>query len=77
MNVLLFSMPNSFERTPSFAMRFPNGALASLAGNTLTVPNDRIAVGVYIPLSMTGSGIARLLRVVESHSDSRRHHNDC
>ena len=33
MNVLLFSMPDSFEHTPSFAMRFPNGALASLAGN--------------------------------------------
>src|SRR5262249_36047716 len=33
MNVLLFSMPDSFEHTPSFAIRFPNGALASLAGN--------------------------------------------
>ncbi|MGC1765527.1 MAG: hypothetical protein WA769_21615, partial [Pseudolabrys sp.] len=33
MKVLLFSMPDSFEHTPSFAMRFPNGALASLAGN--------------------------------------------
>src|SRR5262249_60239768 len=33
MNVLLFSMPDSFEHTPSLTMRFPNGALASLAGN--------------------------------------------
>ena len=33
MNVLLFSMPDSFEHTPSLAMRMPNGALASLAGN--------------------------------------------
>ena len=33
MNVLLFSMPDLSEHTPSFAMRFPNGALASLAGN--------------------------------------------
>lgn len=33
MNILLLSMPDSFEHTPSLAMRFPNGALASLAGN--------------------------------------------
>ena len=33
MNVLLFSMPDSFEHTPSLTMRMPNGALASLAGN--------------------------------------------
>src|SRR5262245_24985054 len=26
-------MPDSFEHTPSLAMRMPNGALASLAGN--------------------------------------------
>jgi radical SAM superfamily enzyme YgiQ (UPF0313 family) len=33
MRVLLFSMPDSFEHTPTIAMRMPNGALASLAGN--------------------------------------------
>ena len=33
MNVLLLSMPDSFEHTPSITMRMPNGALASLAGN--------------------------------------------
>ena len=33
MKVLLFSMPDSFEHTPSLTMRMPNGALASLAGN--------------------------------------------
>jgi anaerobic magnesium-protoporphyrin IX monomethyl ester cyclase len=33
MRVLLLSMPDSFEHTPSLAMRIPNGALASLAGN--------------------------------------------
>jgi radical SAM superfamily enzyme YgiQ (UPF0313 family) len=33
MKILLFSMPDSFEHTPSLAMRFPNGALASIAGN--------------------------------------------
>src|ERR671919_2355771 len=33
MNVLLLSMPDSFEHTPTVAIRMPNGALASLAGN--------------------------------------------
>lgn len=33
MNVLLLSMPDSFEHTPPLTMRMPNGALASLAGN--------------------------------------------
>jgi radical SAM superfamily enzyme YgiQ (UPF0313 family) len=33
MNVLLLSMPDSFEHTPSITMRLPNGALVSLAGN--------------------------------------------
>ncbi|HWT82546.1 MAG TPA: radical SAM protein, partial [Candidatus Methylomirabilis sp.] len=33
MRVLLFSMPDSFEHMPSVAIRMPNGALTSLAGN--------------------------------------------
>ena len=33
MQVLLLSMPDSFEHTPALAIRMPNGALASLAGN--------------------------------------------
>ncbi|HVH26043.1 MAG TPA: radical SAM protein [Vicinamibacterales bacterium] len=33
MNVLLLSMPDSFEHMPTVAVRMPNGALASLAGN--------------------------------------------
>ena len=41
MNVLLFSMPDSFEHTPSLTMRMPNGALASLAGNV--DPHHRVA----------------------------------
>jgi len=32
-NVLLLSMPDSFEHMPSTAVRMPNGALVSLAGN--------------------------------------------
>ena len=33
MNILLLSMPDSFEHMPPVAIRIPNGALASLAGN--------------------------------------------
>ena len=33
MNVLLLSMPDSFEHMPAIVVRMPNGALASLAGN--------------------------------------------
>src|SRR5438045_4371579 len=32
-NILLLSMPDSFEHMPPIAIRMPNGALASLAGN--------------------------------------------
>jgi radical SAM superfamily enzyme YgiQ (UPF0313 family) len=42
MNVLLLSMPDSFEHTPSLTMRMPNGALASLAGNV--DPHHRVAI---------------------------------
>jgi anaerobic magnesium-protoporphyrin IX monomethyl ester cyclase len=33
MNVLLLSMPDSFEHMPPVGIRMPNGALTSLAGN--------------------------------------------
>jgi len=33
MRILLLSMPDSFEHMPTIAIRMPNGALASLAGN--------------------------------------------
>ena len=46
MNVLLFSMPDSFEHTPSLTMRMPNGALASLAGNV--DPHHTVAVADLI-----------------------------
>ena len=42
MNILLLSMPDSFEHTPSLTIRMPNGALASLAGNV--DPHHRLAV---------------------------------
>ena len=42
MRVLLLSMPDSFEHTPMLAMRMPNGALASLAGNV--DPHHQVAI---------------------------------
>src|SRR5437773_2147636 len=42
MNVLLLSMPDSFEHMPTVGIRMPNGALTSLAGNL--DPHHRIAV---------------------------------
>jgi anaerobic magnesium-protoporphyrin IX monomethyl ester cyclase len=42
MRVLLLSMPDSFEHTPPVAIRMPNGALTSLAGNV--DPHHEVAV---------------------------------
>ena len=42
MKILLLSMPDSFEHTPTVTIRMPNGALTSLAGNV--DPHHRIAV---------------------------------
>ncbi|HEY3204406.1 MAG TPA: radical SAM protein [Thermoanaerobaculia bacterium] len=42
MNILLLSMPDSFEHMPTVAVRMPNGALTSLAGNV--DPHHRVAV---------------------------------
>jgi anaerobic magnesium-protoporphyrin IX monomethyl ester cyclase len=42
MNILLLSMPDSFEHTPTVCIRMPNGALTSLAGNV--DPHHRTAV---------------------------------
>ena len=46
MNVLLLSMPDSFEHTPTLTMRMPNGALASLAGNI--DPHHEVAIADLI-----------------------------
>jgi radical SAM superfamily enzyme YgiQ (UPF0313 family) len=46
MNVLLLSMPDSFEHMPPAAIRMPNGALTSLAGNI--DPHHRVAVADLI-----------------------------
>ena len=46
MNVLLLSMPDSFEHMPAVAIRMPNGALASLAGNI--DPHHKVAIADLI-----------------------------
>jgi anaerobic magnesium-protoporphyrin IX monomethyl ester cyclase len=61
MRILLLSMPDSFEHTPTIAMRMPNGALASLAGNV--DPHHEVAVADLI-LAQTSvkATIERLVR---------------
>src|SRR5262245_39931907 len=46
MNVLLLSMPDSFEHMPSVVIRMPNGALTSLAGNV--DPHHKVSVADLI-----------------------------
>src|SRR4051812_34249793 len=46
MNVLLLSMPDAFEHMPPVAVRMPNGALASLAGNV--DPHHHVAIADLI-----------------------------
>lgn len=46
MRILLLSMPDSFEHTPALAMRMPNGALGSLAGNI--DPHHEVAIADLI-----------------------------
>lgn len=46
MKVLLLSMPDSFEHMPTVAIRMPNGALTSLAGNL--DPHHQVAVADLI-----------------------------
>jgi anaerobic magnesium-protoporphyrin IX monomethyl ester cyclase len=46
MNILLLSMPDSFEHMPVVAVRMPNGGLTSLAGNL--DPHHRVAVADLI-----------------------------
>jgi radical SAM superfamily enzyme YgiQ (UPF0313 family) len=46
MNVLLLSMPDSFEHMPPVAIRMPNGALGSLAANV--DPHHHVAVADLI-----------------------------
>jgi anaerobic magnesium-protoporphyrin IX monomethyl ester cyclase len=61
MNVLLLSMPDSFEHMPAVAIRMPNGALASLAGNI--DPHHRVAIADLILVqSSVRETVERLVR---------------
>jgi anaerobic magnesium-protoporphyrin IX monomethyl ester cyclase len=51
MNVLLLSMPDSFEHMPAVAVRMPNGALASLAGNI--DPHHHVAIADLVLVQST------------------------
>jgi len=61
MNVLLLSMPDAFEHTPTIGMCMPNGALASLAGNIDAHHTVAIADLVLVPGDVLGT-VARLIR---------------
>jgi len=61
MNVLLFSMPDSFEHMPAVAIRMPNGALSSLAGNV--DPHHRVAVAdLVLVQDRVGQTVEELVR---------------
>lgn len=60
MNVLLLSMPDSFEHMPTVAIRMPNGALTSLAGNV----SDRHRVAVADLILVQDSVRATVERLV-------------
>jgi len=63
MNVLLLSMPDAFEHMPPIAIRMPNGALASLAGNVDS--HHRVAIADLILVqSSVQSAVERLVRDV-------------
>ena len=64
MNLLLLSMPDSFEHMPSVAVRMPNGALASLAGNV--DPHHRVSIADLILVQRhVTSTVDRLVREIE------------
>src|SRR5512141_802984 len=61
MRVLLFSMPDSFEHTPSLTMRMPNAALTSLAGN-VDPHHDVAAADLICVQDRVASTVERLVR---------------
>src|SRR2546422_3481325 len=61
MNILLVSMPDSFEHMPTVGIRMPNGALSSVAGNV--DPHHRVAVADLVLVQReVRSTIERLVR---------------
>jgi anaerobic magnesium-protoporphyrin IX monomethyl ester cyclase len=61
MRILLVSMPDSFEHTPTLTIRMPNLALASIAGNV--DPGHRIAIAdLVVAQQNLGPTLERLVR---------------
>jgi anaerobic magnesium-protoporphyrin IX monomethyl ester cyclase len=64
MKILLLSMPDSSEHTPTVAIRMPNGALGSLAGNV--DPHHQVAIGdLVLVQSSVQQTVERLVREVD------------
>src|ERR1700679_1418937 len=64
MNILLLSMPDSFEHMPPHAIRMPNGALTSLAGNV--DPQHHVAVADLILVQrQVRETVTRLVRELD------------
>ena len=64
MRILLLSMPDSFEHTPTIAVRMPNGALASLAGNL--DPHHHVAIAdLVLAQSSVRRTVERLMTEVK------------
>jgi radical SAM superfamily enzyme YgiQ (UPF0313 family) len=64
MNILLLSMPDSFEHTSTITMRMPNGALGSLAGNVDR--HHRVAIADLILVQRrVRETVERLVREIE------------
>src|SRR6202023_3087470 len=64
MNILLVSMPDSFEHMPPVAIRMPNGALTSLAGNV--DPQHRVVVADLVLVQrQVRETVTRLVRELE------------
>jgi radical SAM superfamily enzyme YgiQ (UPF0313 family) len=64
MNILLLSMPDSFEHMPEVVIRMPNGALTSLAGNV--DPHHKTAVAdLILAQRRVRETVERLVRKVE------------
>jgi|SRR5215472_4942693 len=64
MNILLLSMPDSFEHMPTVAIRMPNGALTSLAGNVDR--QHRVAVADLILVQKeVRATVERLVREID------------
>ena len=64
MNLLLLSMPDAFEHMPPVAVRMPNGALASLAGNVDAHHHVAIADLILVRHSI-GNAVARWKVMIE------------